>query len=134
MEPRDGERVVLFERAGVTVVRISVSGLDGRGVLDTLGEAARLIRSRPPGSVRTLVDLEDRQFGRPFLVEDYDALVIEGIKSYTVRNKPYIHAAAVVVRPDTTNRRFLALMAGISGRNWEIFETPEAALMWLVEQ
>lgn len=88
-------------------------------------EARRFFATLPPdGSALTLTDVSGTRYNRE---------TVEQLKALTRDNKPYVKAGAVVNR-SVIHRAAIGIIALFARRRFEVFETREQALDWLVSQ
>jgi hypothetical protein len=118
-------RVRFLDHKGRRIVLIDFSGTDpvqGKAVTD---EALRVIATLPrDGSALTLTDVTGTTYTRQS---------IERMKQLTSHNKPYVKAAAVV-STSAIHRASITMVAIVSRRNLEVFDTRQKAMDWLATQ
>jgi len=110
---RHGEKEILF---------INFSGCRSHEVFQVIDQAKREIRKRPEQSVLTLTDVTNTRF---------DEKVTDEMKAFTLHNKPFVKAAAVVGVAGLRKIIFEAVML-FSKRKLHAFESHEQAKSWLV--
>ena len=128
------ERVRFINHKGKQVLVIDLSNQMGREVIDTLAEAAALIRAQPLDSVRTLTDATTVEFTLRDEDGGYDRILADRIRSFTSGNGAFVIAGTIVVGTDENKRVIAEFVNKMSQRAFVIFETREEALDWLVEQ
>jgi hypothetical protein len=118
------KRVEFFTYKSKRILLIDFSNLKATDVPPVIAEAQQIIAQQPNGSVFTLTDLTQMGFSPE---------VAAAMKNYTLHNKPYVKAAAVVGAS--------GLMSVVKGsvekssmRDLVNFETREEAQEWLVSQ
>jgi hypothetical protein len=83
-------RVRFIEHRGVPILYHDFSGIaDPRDALAPIAEARRMVASRPPRSVRTLVDVRGSHF---------NADVSRALQELSAHNKPYVVAGPAMTR------------------------------------
>ena len=87
----------------------------------SLTKRKKAIRTRPENSVLTLTDVTNMRF---------DDRVTEQMKEFTVHNKPYVKAAAVVGVEGVKKILLNAIML-FSKRKFHTFDNIESAKNWL---
>ncbi|MBN2414677.1 hypothetical protein JXO52_02495 [bacterium] len=119
------ERITFITRNGKRILLEDFTWLKPGGEFyQTLAAAKRMIHAEPEQSVLALFDATGATF---------DQEVVNAVKDFTISNKPYVKAAAVV---GITGLLKIALLAvkTFSGRDFRTFDTREEALEWLVAQ
>lgn len=109
-----GKKIVLFDFSHCTKEEIP----------PIVEEAKVWMSQQAPGSVLTLTDVSDTTFNSD---------TIEAMKGFTVHNKPFVKAAAVVGIRGLLKAVY-NFVTYFSQRNIPIFETREKAMDWLVTQ
>jgi hypothetical protein len=128
------DRVRFIDYEGKKVFVTDLSGLVETGILPTLAEAARVIRSQPIGSLLTLTDISGTQLTLRTEQGEYDRVGAEGIRSSVAGNGPYVKASAIVAGDDEGKRVIMQFLNRLADRRFEVFRTREEALAWLVRQ
>jgi hypothetical protein len=116
------ERVQFIKHKGKELLFLDFSECKPEEVLSVIDEAKMAIRTRSENSVCTLTDVTNLRF---------DDNVSEKMKAFTVHNKPYVKAAAVVGVVGIKKILFEAIML-FSRRKFHAFDTLEQAKTWLV--
>lgn len=86
--------------------------------------AAVLIRSQEPASVRVLCDVS-------YVVYSYQTIIL--FRDFAGGNAPYVKASALV-GIDGLKRLTIKWLSRILRRSFNLFETRQEAMDWLVEQ
>ena len=93
-------------------------------IVRIMEEAKSLLATRPLGSVLTLTDTTETQFGGE---------INQAFKAYAAHNAPYVKAAALVgITP--IRKIIYNAVAFVSGRHIELCDDIESAKAWLVSQ
>lgn len=116
------ERVKFIEHQRKKILLLDFSNSDTEQVLKIIEAAKRLIRTKPEGSLLTLTDVTNARF---------DDEVGKGLKEFTLHNKPFVRAAAVVGVTGLKRIIFGAVVA-FSKRKLEAFDSREQAKSWLI--
>lgn len=116
------KRVTFIMHQEKEILFLDFSNTQPHEVLQTIEEAKPVIRSRPERSILTLTDVTNARFSEA---------VSDGMKQFTVHNKPYVKAGAVVGVTGLKRIIFSAVIA-FSRRNLETFDDIEQAKHWLV--
>jgi hypothetical protein len=118
-------RVSFIEHRGK---RIAYHDFSNVGTLQEATEAfrqsAELVRAQPQGSVLTLTNVEGSRFNKD---------ILDGLKTLTAGNKPYVKAACIVGLSGLQRVAYLAVTT-FTGRHMPTFATADKAKDWLVEQ
>ncbi len=115
------ERVKFIEHNRKEILLLDFSNSDTDQVLKIIEQAKRVIRTKPEKSVLTLTDVTNARFNDE---------VGKGLKEFTLLNKPYVRAAAVVGVTGLKRIIFGAVVA-FSKRRLEAFDSREQAKSWL---
>jgi hypothetical protein len=118
------ERVSFVSHRSKQVLVLDFSHISVADLLRLLPDAAALIRAQPAHSLLILTDVTDAAF---------DVQVTQALKDFTVGNKSYVKASAVVGVTGLKKIVYDAVMK-FSGRTMPIFETIDKAKDWLVTQ
>ena len=111
-----GQRVILLDFEGMTDVPAGLKVID---------EARDFVAKLPAdGSHYTLTDVRGTR---------YDRRIIEAMKELSAHNKPFVRAAAVV-SDSAIHRAAVTMIAMVSRRKLEVFETREDALAYLAAE
>jgi hypothetical protein len=120
------ERLRIIEHRGKQVVLLDYT--NATDPQETVREIARarewFAQQTPDGSLRTVSDVTGAR---------YNSAVLDALKEMAAHNKPYVGAAAGVVKT-TLHRVALNLTALFSGRKFQAFTDREEALDWVVLQ
>ncbi len=117
-------RVEFYTHKGKSILLIDFSRLTIDEIPSVITEARRVIDQQPKQSLLTLTDLTKMHF---------DAEVMNALKEYAKRNKPYVKAAAVVGMEGL----LVVLVQGVersSVRAFQDFKSREEAQEWLCQQ
>jgi hypothetical protein len=114
-------RVTFIRHKDVEILSINWSGATGDEILEAIGEAKRMIASRPEQSVRTLTNVTDARIERR---------VTEALKDYVAHNKPYVLAGAVVGLNDLKTVIF-NFINRVTGRSLRAMGSIDEAKDWL---
>ena len=111
-----GKQVVLLDFAGIQDPEVAVPAVQA---------ATRFVTSLPADrSALTCTDVSNTK---------YDRQVVDACKEMSKSNGPHVKASAVVTN-STIHRAAINMIALVSRRKLEVFETREQALDWLVTQ
>ncbi len=116
------ERVKFIKHREKDILLLDFSNAQTDEVLTIIEDAKRVISESPEQSLLTLTDVTNARFNEQ---------VGEGMKKFTMHNKPYVKAGAVVGITGLKRIIFGAVMA-FSKRKLESFEDREQAKQWLV--
>lgn len=116
------ERVSFIRHKTVEILLIDWSNATADEVLHAIGEAKKLIASRPEKSVRTLTNVTNARV---------DRRVTEALKDYVAHNKPYVLAGAVVGLNDLKTIVF-NFVNRATGRSLRAMDSVDQAKEWLV--
>jgi hypothetical protein len=116
----------IIQHKGVPVILLDFSGITNPDVgLPLIEAAGRFVQSLPRnGSGLSCTDVTDTQ---------YDRRVVEAFKVMSKGNGPHVKAAAVVTT-SSIHRAAISMIALVSRRKIEVFDTRAKALDWLVSQ
>lgn len=117
-------KVTFIEHKGKEILFIDFSNSELDEVLKIIEESKVVIKSKPQNSLLTLTDVSNTSFNEN---------ITEAFKEYTIHNKPYVKAGAVV---GVTGLRKIIYMAvaKFSGRNLALLDDIEQAKEWLVNK
>ncbi len=115
------ERVKFIRHEEKDILLLDFSNAQTEEVMTIIEDAKRLISSRPEQSLLTLTNVTNARFNER---------VGEGLKKFTLHNKPYVKAGAVVGITGLKRIIFGAVMA-FSKRKLESFDDLEQAKQWL---
>lgn len=116
------ERIQFIRHQGREILLLDLSNSHANEVLKVIEEAKEIICARPENSILTLTDVTNARFNQE---------VGEGMKQFTLHNKPYVKAGAVVGITGLKRIIFNAVMA-FSQRKLEPFDDREQAAEWLI--
>ncbi len=116
-------RVEFIKHNGKELLYLDFSNSKPSDVFLIINEAKQTIRTRPENSVLTLTDVTNMRF---------DDRVTQQMKEFTVHNKPYVRAAAVV-GVEGIKKIILNAVMLFSKRKFHTFDTIESAKHWLAE-
>ena len=124
-QPSASARVKFFSHPSGEILLVDFSNSDNiatvRAVAD---ECRRLVKTRPPGSVRTLVDVRGTWF---------DKEAIQITSDLAAHNKPYVTRSAVIGVAGLVQFAFNAVVT-LTRRNMHAFDSRDDALNWLAEE
>lgn len=109
------------QHQGRRIFHIDFRGCDVPTAKRIIAEAGAAIQAQPPHSTCVLTDITDAH---------WDDDVKEALKRLARANAPHVRASAIV---GVTGIRsiILSAIARFSGREFKLFDTPEAARDWL---
>lgn len=119
-------RTRLLDNAGQRVILLGFEGITEEAMgLAVVAEAREFIgRLEPDGSHFTLTDVTRTTYNRR---------IVDAFKELTVHNRPFVKAAAVV-SDSALHRAAISMIAVISRRRLEVFQSRGEALAWLATQ
>ena len=119
-------RTKFLDNAGQRVILLGFEGITDEPMgLAVVAEAREFIgRLKPDGSHYTLTDVTRTTYNRK---------IVEAFKELTVHNRPFVKAAAIV-SDSALHRAAISMIAVISRRRLEVFDSRDAALTWLATQ
>jgi hypothetical protein len=120
------DRVRFVEHKGKRIILLDFSGMtDPVQGLAVVAEATRFIGNQPVGGeTLTLTDVTDTVYTRE---------IIEAFKEMTVKNRPFVKAAAIVSN-STLHRAAISMVALFSRRKLQVCDSRAQALDWLATQ
>jgi hypothetical protein len=118
------KRVKYIYHNGRQILFLDFSGCNAADFLVIIKEAEQVIRAEPPDSVLTLTNVTGAK---------YNLEVTKALKEFTIGNKPFVIAAAVVGL-DVLKKVIYNSVMHVSGRNLLAFDDIEKAKDWLVEE
>jgi hypothetical protein len=120
------ERLRIIDHRGTQVVLLDFT--DATDPAETVREIAKakawFAQQQPTRALRTVSDVTGAR---------YNAAVLDALKDLAAHNKPYVGAAAGVVKT-ALHRVAMNVAAMFSGRKFQAFTDREAALDWVVAQ
>ena len=124
--PTKTERVRFLDHQGVRIVLLDFEGIQDTSVGIEMAAVAKAFfaRLKPDGSALSLTDVRNTR---------YDKQVVDAFKDLTVHNRPYVRAAAVVTN-STVHKAAITLVALLSRRKLQVFDSREPALDYLVAE
>ncbi len=117
-------RVQVVSHAGKTLIYLDFSDCKVAELPPIIEEAKRMIARQPKESALVLTNVTNTE-----LSKDTSAIM----KDFTLHNKPYVKASAVVGVEGLKKIIYNAVMA-VSGRHISSFDTLEQAREWLASQ
>jgi len=90
-----------------------------------IDDAKQWFQGKQQNSILTLTDVTNTR---------YDAETLNLFKDFTLHNKPYVLAAAVVGITSPLMKLAYNFVMAVSKRNVPIFDTREQAMEWLIGQ
>jgi hypothetical protein len=120
------DRVRFIEHKGKRIILLDFSGMtDPVQGLAVVAEATRFIGTQPVGGATlTLTDVTDTVYTRE---------IIEAFKGMTVKNRPFVKAAAIVSN-SALHRAAISMVALFSRRKLEVCDSRAQAMDWLAAQ
>jgi hypothetical protein len=120
------QRTKFLDNGGQRVILLGFEGITDEAMgLAVVAEAREFIgRLKPDGSHFTLTDVTRTTYNRR---------IVDAFKELTVHNRPFIKAAAIV-SDSALHRAAISMIAVISRRKLEVFQTRGEALAWLATQ
>jgi hypothetical protein len=120
------QRTRFLDNGGQRVILLGFEGITDEAMgLAVVAEAREFIgRLKPDGSHFTLTDVTRTTYNRR---------IVDAFKELTVHNRPFIKAAAIV-SDSALHRAAISMIAVISRRKLEVFQTRGEALAWLATQ
>jgi hypothetical protein len=115
------DRVQFITHNGKEILFLNFSSCAINEMVQVIEEAKRAIRTKPEGSVLTLTDVTNARF---------DETVTQKMKEFTVHNKPYVKAAAVIGVVGIKKIIYEAVLL-FSGRKIHVFDKIDDAKNWL---
>lgn len=116
------ERISHITHRETEVIRVDLSGLREVSEMERIARAgSAVIRTRPPASVRVLIDLS----GTP-----YSLRALRVLSEIGAANAPHLRARAVVGLPEAV-RPVVRSVSQYTGTPTRAFGSPEEALEWL---
>ena len=124
--PTGIERLHILNHQGTEVVLLDfVDAKDVGATVRQVHEIRNWFAGQVPNQqLRTVTDVTGAR---------YNTEVLEALKTLATHNKPYVGAAAGVVKT-AMHRVALNVASMVSGRNLKAFSTREEALDWVVRQ
>ena len=120
---RQGIRVI--DHRGKKILFIDFSHCKKEDIKPIIDDAKQWFLSKRPRSVLTLTDVTEAR---------YDTETLRIFKEFTLHNKPYVKAGAVVGITNPLMKIAYRAVTAFSKRNLPIFNTREEALDWLADQ
>lgn len=117
-------RLQLFSRNGKEILLIDLSSCTVQDALLVIQQAAPLIRTRKPKSLRTLTDVTNSHYNQEWA---------RAIKDFAKANDPFVCASAVV-GVTQLGQVLIASIRIFTGRTIRTFDDRESAIQWLVTQ
>ena len=118
------DRVRFITHAGTRILLIDSSGCTADEVCENYNRCLRMVTAEPPGSVLTLSDFTGAEITRKAF--DY-------MKQVAVFDRPHVRRAALIGKESFPDVFYRGLQT-FSARSFQMFETREQALDWLVRE
>lgn len=118
------ERAKFIKHDWRQIFLLDFSGCSVDEAIQAITEASEIIRSQPADSLLILTDVTGAR---------YNLEVVEKLKDFTIANKPYVKASAVIGLDGLKKIVYNAVMM-FSNRKITVFEDIETAKAWLIEQ
>jgi len=115
-------RIAFIKHNETEILHLDFSNCKPDDVFPIVEEAKKAISTRPQNSVRTLTDVTNMRF---------DERVSEKMKEFTVHNRPYVRAAAVV-GVEGVKKIILNAVMLFSKRKFHTFDDVASAKNWLI--
>lgn len=115
------QRTQFIQAGGKEILFLDFSDCTVGDLMSAIGEAEKIIKTRPENSLLILTDVTNARF---------DEQVSARMKEFTKHNKPYVKASAVVGISGLKKIMFDAIML-FSGRKIHACDTVEQAKDWL---
>ena len=124
--PVAADRVRFIEHDGVRIVLLDFEGITDPEVGIAMAAQAKAFfaRLKPDGSTLSLTDVRNTR---------YDKRVVDAFRDLTAHNKPYVRAAAVITN-STLHKAAISMVAMVTRRKLQVFETREPAIEYLVTE
>lgn len=116
--------IQVVDHKGKKIILLDFSNSTKESIQAIIAESKDFIKKQPASSALTLTDISNLHF---------DSDVMNMFKEFTVHNKPFVKAGAVVGVKGILKAAYNFVMY-FSGRNLPLFETREKAMDWLVSQ
>jgi hypothetical protein len=117
-----GTRII--EEQGKKILHIDMAQCDLEGVKKVIEESTVIMEKQPEQSLLTLTNVAGTHLS---------SLVTRTLKDFTVHNKPFVRAGAVIGLDSLRRIEFNAVVR-FSGRKLHAFDDFEKAKAWLLEQ
>jgi len=111
-----GREIALFDFSHCEIVE---------QILPMIQDAKKWFIGKEYNSVLTLTDVTGAH---------YDAEILDLLKDFTLHNKPFVKAGAIVSITRPLIRLAYNMVMSFSGRKLPVFDTREQALYWLISQ
>ena len=118
------DRVRFIEHSGKRVLLIDSRNCTAEEVRDNYTQCKAFVTNEPPESVLTLSDFTGAQIDRQ---------TFDFVKQVAVFDRPHVRKAALVGKESFPDVFFRGLQS-FSARSFQMFDTREQALAWLVEE
>ena len=118
------DRVRFIDHSGQRILLIDSRNCSAQEVRDNYDQCKAVVTAEPPDSVLTLSDFTGAQVDRQTF--DY-------MKQVAVFDRPHVRKAALVGKESFPDVFFRGLQS-FSARTFQMFDTREQALQWLVEE
>lgn len=117
-------KVYFIGHKGKEILFIDFSNCELDEIFPIIEESKTIIKSKPKNSLLTLTNISNTNFNEN---------ISDAFKEYTIHNKPYVKAGAVVGVTGLKKIVYMAV-AKFSGRTLTLFDDIEQAKNWLVKQ
>lgn len=117
--------IQLLEIGDKKILLFDFSNCKKEDIKPIIDDAKKWFHGKQPNSVLTLTDVTNAR---------YDTETLNHFKDFTIHNKPYVLAAAVVGITSPLMKLAYNFVMAVSKRNVPIFDTRELAIEWLVKQ
>ncbi len=118
------ERIQFIEHKGTRLLHLNLCDAKAGDVIKLIRDATPVIAAQPQRSIRTLTDVTNLTFNTE---------ATQALKEFTVHNKPYVVAGAVVGVTGLKQIIYNSVLK-FSGRNIVAFDTLDEAKNWLATQ
>ena len=111
-----GKEIVLFDFSGCQNIE---------EIMPVIQDAREWFQGRKHNSVLTLTDVTGAH---------YDTEILNLLKEFTLHNKPYVKAGAIVGITRPLMKLAYNIVMTFSKRNLPVYDSRDQALNWLIEQ
>ena len=119
------QEIRVIDHKGKKIVLFDFSHCKKEDIKPIIYDAKQWFLSKRPNSILTLTDVTEAR---------YDTETLSFFKEFTLHNKPYVRAGAVVGITNPLLKFAYRAVTAFSKRNLPIFNTHEEALDWLMDQ
>ena len=117
--------IQIIDYKGKEIVLFDFSKCKKEDIKPIIDDAKQWFLSKRPHSILTLTDVTEAR---------YDTETLSFFKEFSLHNKPYVKAGAVVGITNPLMKIAYRAVTAFSKRNLPIFNSREEALDWLVDQ